>query len=927
MAINCPKCHTDNPETSRFCSNCATPLPLSEEIVLSTLTFQKPIKKLSRGAIFAKRYEVIEELGEGGMGRVYRVLDNKINEEVALKLIRPEIAADKRTIDRFSNELKMARKISHKNVCRMYHLSEESGTHYITMEYVPGENLKSMIKMTKQLSVGSSISMATQICEGLAEAHRIGVVHRDLKPGNIMIDREGHARIMDFGIARSLEAKGITTGEVIIGTPEYMSPEQVEGKKADQRSDIYSLGVILYEMSTGRLPFEGDTSLSIALKHKAEIPQDPRDLNAEISEDLSHLILKCMEKDKGKRYQNAEELFTDLNKIEKGISTTEEISPARRPFITKEGKKKYWMPLMIIAALLVLAVAVRIGIQFIGKEGPTPLTPSKTKMLVVLPFENLGPPEDEYFADGITEEMTSRLSALHGLGVISRTSAIKYKKTNKTIRKIGDELGADYVLEGAVRWDRTPDIRGRVRVTPQLIRVADDTHLWSERYDRVIEDIFSVQSEIAEQVAKQLDLTVLEPERRALYAKPTDNLEAYDYYLRGLEHEGKGWTFSDAQEFESAIQLYEKAAELDPEFTLAYVRLSLIHSRLYFFGIDQTEERLSKSRAAVDRALELQPDLPDAHLALAVYYYRGFLDYERATEIFESLQKARPNISPSLLGYIQRRQGKWEQSAETLKGAFKLNPRESQLAYEIGLSYLGMRKYEEAKEWYNRALSIDPDHLTSQLGKIGTYVLSEGNTKKARDLLETLPQHPLTDYMWFTLGKLERDYQGVLDRLGSLSYDSFEEQNFYFNKNLAYASVYHAMKDFSSRKIHAEKASIMLERAVREHSGDPRYHTALGLAYAYLGRRNQAIQEGNRAISLYPVTKDAALGPVYVFNLARIYVVVDEYEKAIDQLEYLLSVPYTEFLWQIVSVPSLQLDPQWDTLRDHPRFQGLLGQK
>jgi len=438
--MKCPKCDFENPEQNRFCNKCATPLPEPEEgSVHITKTLVAPTLELTSGSTFAGRYQVIEELGKGGMGRIYKVVDKKINEEVALKLIRPEIAADKNTIKRFSNELKFARKISHRNVGRMYHLGEEEGIHYITMEYVPGENLKDMIGMMGQLSPGQAVSIARQVCEGLSEAHKLNVVHRDLKPNNIIIDREGNARIIDFGIARSLKAKCITRSRMMVGTPEYMSPEQVEAKEVDQQSDIYSLGVVLYEMVTGMIPFDGETPLSIAMKHKSEEPQDPRGINSQIPEDLSRVILKCMEKNKEKRFQTVEELLSELDKIEEGFSTAEIISPSRWPLTGKEIREIFWKRWKLIATLF--AVVIVAGIGFFLFRGKTPSLPiAERKMLVVLPFENLGPPGDEYFADGLTEEITSRLASLHGLGVISRTSARQYKGTDKTIKMIGDEV-------------------------------------------------------------------------------------------------------------------------------------------------------------------------------------------------------------------------------------------------------------------------------------------------------------------------------------------------------------------------------------------------------------------------------------------------------------------------------------------------------
>ncbi|HUU51862.1 MAG TPA: protein kinase [Candidatus Heimdallarchaeota archaeon] len=347
------------PAVSSLIQESEHPDVLADSVPTSfTETLVAPSKNLDAGSVFAGRYLILEELGKGGMGSVYKAFDKEVGEKIALKTIKPEIAADEKVIQRFRNELKIARKISHKNVCRMFDLGREDDTYYIAMEYVSGEDLKSSVRRMGPLSTGKVLGFATEICEGLAEAHRLGIVHRDLKPQNIMIDRDGIAQIMDFGIARSRELKGMTENGSTIGTPEYMSPEQVEGEDIDQRSDIYSMGVILYEMVTGRTPFEGKTPMSIAMKHVTEKPKEPIGLNMQISEDLSRVIMKCMEKDKARRYQSALDLLYALKEIERGIPAIERIKPARKPVTSREITVSFSVRRFLIPVAAVLGVVI-----------------------------------------------------------------------------------------------------------------------------------------------------------------------------------------------------------------------------------------------------------------------------------------------------------------------------------------------------------------------------------------------------------------------------------------------------------------------------------------------------------------------------------------------------------------------------------------
>jgi len=649
VAIECPKCRTNNPDDSKFCKGCASPLPDSKD-VLHTKTLETPIEALITGSTFAGRYQIIEELGKGGMGKVYRVLDKEFNEEIAIKLIKTEIAHDKKTVERFKSEVRLARKIGHKNVGKMYELLEEKGTRFITMEYVSGQDLKGLIKQSAPLSIARTILIAKQVCDGLAEAHRLGVAHRDLKPSNIMIDKEGDIKIMDFGIARSIKEKGITGSGVMIGTPEYMSPEQAEAKGIDHRSDIYSLGVILYEMLTGQLPFEGDSPLSIAMKHKGKIPKDPKGHNPQIPDDLDRLVLKCLEKEKDTRYQSAEEVLSDLEMIEKGLPTTDRAIPKKKPITSKEITVTFGLKKLLFPVLLILAATIIGLVIWSPWTKKTPLVTSDKPSIAILPFENISNDESlDAWRFGVSQLLITDLAQSKHLyvlddsmifGILRNLDLIDIEKYSaEDLVKIANNGGAEYIVSGSLI-----QAGEKIIITAKLQKSSlDELKLTKKLECQSEEEIIAKIDELSDSIKQSFDFSQeqIDADFDEMIGSITSRSpEAFKYYTEGVKRYHLGRK-------DEAVPFLEKTIEIDPQFAMAYNYLFSCSPIMGEQPLEYIQKAFELSAYASEREqLRIHGD----------YYQWKFpeSEYPKAIEAYEKLLEIYPddNIGNRRLGIL-----------------------------------------------------------------------------------------------------------------------------------------------------------------------------------------------------------------------------------------------------------------------------------
>jgi TolB-like protein/tetratricopeptide (TPR) repeat protein len=867
-------------------------------------------------------YEIVAPLGSGGMGEVYRARDGRLGRDVAIKVLPEAVARNPDRLARFQREARALAQLSHPAILSIFDFGTEGETTYAVTELLEGETLRERLGR-EQLSWRRAVEIATVLAEGLASAHGAGIVHRDLKPENIFLTRDGRVKILDFGLARiepvqsggmgtlSLKPDSTLPGAVL-GTVGYMAPEQVRGEPADVRSDIFALGCVLFEMLTGKRAFQRDTAAeTMTAILKEPVPEVALSSN-EVSSELDCIVGRCLEKNPSERFQSSSDLAFSLREVAK---------PAIHAARTAPVARRRWPVAWMIAVLLVMAGAVlvwrwgTVGARS-GSGGP-----AEDERIAVLPFKNLGAPDDDYFVTGVTDEIMGRLASVRGLAVVSRTSASQYAGTTKSTRQIGSELGVKYLITGTVRRARGQDSTERVRITPELVRVADDTSVWAKIYEITMDGIFSVPSEIARAVVSKLGLTLLEHEPGSLEARPTGNTGAYQAFLRGRFFARQPhFTLST---WLSAVGDFERAVRLDPGFALAWAELSKAHSRLVYFLYDISPQRRARAQYALDRARELASGSPEVHFAAGYYHLWVERDPAAALDEFEAASRGMPNNVEvqGAKGELFRLHGDWQSAIKAFEVASSLSPLDGSAVVDVAETLWWMRRYPEAYEAADRGIALAPDQAWSYLTKVFNLWSWKGRDGLAetRAALEFVPKdHEWAEWSWFAQEEFEGRFAEAIRRMEANPEDWIRIKIQAAPKALFAAALQMSLGETARSRKAFETARRLLEAEVRAIPEDARYHSSLGVACAGLGLSDEAVREGQRGVELLPVSKDAVYGIPYVIDLAHIYTLIGEPEKAVAQLEYLISRPG----W--ISVPWLRMDPRWRPLQGNPSFEALL---
>jgi serine/threonine protein kinase/TolB-like protein len=891
----------------------------------------------------ADQYALERELGRGGMATVWLARDLRHDRPVAFKVLHPEIAATLGA-ERFQREIRLAARLQHPHILSVFDSGAvrakdgRADILWYTMPFIDGESLRERLNRERQLPLEDALRITREAADALEHAHRAGIIHRDIKPENILLtgsrshDRGEsggwHALVADFGIARALAGAGdehLTETGLTLGTPAYMSPEQAAGDRAlDARSDIYSLATVLYEMLAGQPPFSAPTVQAMIARRFTESPRPLRELRETVPGPMEQAIGRALAKSPADRFGSAAEFARALEvDVRRGTepAAPSPAAPTTEQTPTAPAAKTAMSRRYSLTAAMVLGFLIGLGVLFgwLRRHNDEAAASDGARRLAVLPFENLGKPEDGYFADGVTDEIRGKLSALPGLQVTARSSSSQYKDTPKSPAEIGRELGVDYLLTGTVRWEKGGS-GSRVRVSPELIQVSTGSARWQEPFDAALTDVFQVQADVAGRVAEALNLALGAGERERLAEKPTQSLTAYDAYLKGEEVSNAMGT-SDPATLRRAIGHYGAALALDSAFALAWSRVAQARAQLYFLSVPTPAEG-EAARAAAERALALAPERPEGHLALGDYHYRVTKEYRRALEQYALGRRSAPRNADLLVATALTEQtlGRWEAALQHLQQAWTLDPRSLNTARRLGRTLLWLRHYPEALRVADQGLALAPASL-DLIEQKAMVSLAQGDLGAARAVLRNTPEEvkpaELVAYVgnfWDLAWALDEEQQRLLV---GLSPGQFDDDRGVWGGVIAQASGYRG--DQARARAYADSGRIGYEAQLRDAPDDAQLRLLHGLTLAYLGRKADAIREGEHGLALQPLSKDAYSGAYNQHLLARIYVLTGEYEKAIDQLESLLGVPY------YLSPGWLRIDPTFDPLRKLPRFAKLLG--
>jgi serine/threonine protein kinase/Tfp pilus assembly protein PilF len=869
-------------------------------------------------------YELVEEIGRGGQGVVYRAHQKSLNRTVALKLIGLGHWATEAHLKRFRREAEAAASLEHPGIVPIHEVGEREGTCYFSMGFIEGDQLDEVVRR-EPIPVRRAAELIAKVARTVHYAHEHHILHRDIKPGNILLDQQGEPHLTDFGLARLVETEStITRTMEVLGTPSYMAPEQAVGNDAaiTSATDVYGLGAVFYQLLTGHPPFAGGTTFETVRLVLDTEPQQPRLLNPKVGRDLNTICLKCLDKDPQRRYASALALAEDLERWLK-----HEPIRAQRTGLFTRGRK--WLrrnPSIAVMAAMLLVLAVPLGVMIWKTESEhsllsNPAPPEKS--IAVLPFSNLSKEqENAFFADGVQDEILTDLAKVADLKVISRTSVMPYKSgIARNVRQIGQQLGVAHVVEGSVQR-----AGNRVRVNAQLVDARTDRHLWAQTYDRDLADVFAIQSEIAKTIADQLQAKLSPREENAIQRSPTSDISAFDLYAhaKNILLTPSSGVKADLQQ---AVDLLNQAVGRDPSFFDAYCQLAYAHDALYFYGLDHTSERLALAEAALQAASRLRPDAGETHLARGQNLYWGYLDYDGALAELEVARQTLPNDARIFgwTGLIERRQGHWKESTRNLERAVQLDPRDIELLLTgVAGNYSLLRRYAEAKQWLTRALAFEPNNVFTKVLLAGVDFDWKADTRPWHQTIDSIratnpvaPQSIVND--WLICALAERDAAAAKNAFIALGEDPISfGGNVIFNRPFAEGVIARMTKDDEKARLAFTAARSKQEKIVQ---AQPNYGPALcvlGLIDAGLGRKEEALREGRRAVELLPVEKDSMNGTNMVKYLAMIAVWIGDKDLACEQLASVIRRPSS------ISYGQLKLMPFWDPLRGDPRFEKLI---